>query len=332
MQNHPSIPTDFVANTGSAVPLANTLNILGAAVAAGGVPVATTGAGNTITVDVQRSSAAATSVAGNAGLASFNSADFTVDGNGFVTFTGTGSTETLTGNSGGAVSPTAGNINTVGTGSITVVGNPGTSTLTTQLTGLTAHNVLLGEGTATVGLVAPSATSGVPLISQGAAADPAFGTAVVAGGGTGNTTFTAYAVITAGTTATGAFQNVLGLGTAGQVLTSAGAGALPTWTSSGNVLAITSVNHAASPYSVLTTDEYLKVDVSGGVVTIRLPNAPVTGSRFYVKDSTGGAATSNISVTTVGGAVTIDGQTTYTMNINYQSISLIFDGTSYEVF
>jgi hypothetical protein len=37
---------------------------------------------------------------------------------------------TLTGNSGGAVGPTAGNINVVGTGSITVTGNPGTSTLT----------------------------------------------------------------------------------------------------------------------------------------------------------------------------------------------------------
>lgn len=51
----------------------------------------------------------------------------------------------------------------------------------------------------------------------------------VAGGGTGNSTFTAYSVICAGTTATGAFQNVSGVGTAGQVLTSNGAAALPTW-------------------------------------------------------------------------------------------------------
>jgi hypothetical protein len=51
----------------------------------------------------------------------------------------------------------------------------------------------------------------------------------VAGGGTGNSTFTAYSVICAGTTATGAFQNVSGVGTAGQILTSNGAGQLPTW-------------------------------------------------------------------------------------------------------
>lgn len=50
-------------------------------------------------------------------------------------------------------------------------------------------------------------------------------------GGTGNTTFTAYSVICAGTTATGAFQNVSGVGSANQVLVSNGAAALPTWQS-----------------------------------------------------------------------------------------------------
>ncbi|MCW1908620.1 MAG: hypothetical protein KIH63_004735 [Candidatus Saccharibacteria bacterium] len=50
-------------------------------------------------------------------------------------------------------------------------------------------------------------------------------------GGTANTTFTAYSVICAGTTATGAFQNVSGVGTTGQVLTSNGAAVLPSWQS-----------------------------------------------------------------------------------------------------
>lgn len=48
-------------------------------------------------------------------------------------------------------------------------------------------------------------------------------------GGTGDTSFTAFSVICAGTTATGNFQNVSGLGLSGQVLTSNGAGFLPTW-------------------------------------------------------------------------------------------------------
>lgn len=48
-------------------------------------------------------------------------------------------------------------------------------------------------------------------------------------GGTGAGSFTAYGVLLAGTTGTGAFQNVSGLGTAGQALVSNGAGAAPTW-------------------------------------------------------------------------------------------------------
>lgn len=50
-------------------------------------------------------------------------------------------------------------------------------------------------------------------------------------GGTGNTTFTAYSLICAGTTATGTFQNVVGVGSSSQVLVSNGAGALPSWQS-----------------------------------------------------------------------------------------------------
>ena len=60
----------------------------------------------------------------------------------------------------------------------------------TGLTSITAHDLVVGNGTSALNLIAPSATSGVPLISQGAAADPAFGTAVVAGGGTGAVTLT----------------------------------------------------------------------------------------------------------------------------------------------
>jgi hypothetical protein len=55
------------------------------------------------------------------------------------------------------------------------------------------------------------------------------GTLPVANGGTGLATTTAYGLIAAGTTSTGNFQQVSGTGTSGQLLTSNGAGALPTW-------------------------------------------------------------------------------------------------------
>jgi len=53
----------------------------------------------------------------------------------------------------------------------------------------------------------------------------------VASGGTGATSATAYAVLCGGTTSTGAHQSVASVGTSGQVLTSNGAGTLPTFQS-----------------------------------------------------------------------------------------------------
>lgn len=125
---------------------------------------------------------------------------------GSITIAANGSTvlETLTGNTGGAISPTTGNINTLGTGSITIAGTG--STLTTQLTGLTNHNVLIGAGTATITNVAPSATSGIPLISQGSTTDPLFGTALVVGGGTGVSSFNIDGVVISNTTTTGSLS------------------------------------------------------------------------------------------------------------------------------
>lgn len=133
----------------------------------------------------------------------------------------------------------------------------------TGLAALTAHYLPIGNGTTALTLLAPSATSGIPLISQGASADPTYGTAVVAGGGTGNTTFTAYSVICAGTTATGAFQNVSGVGTSGQILTSNGASALPTWQTGTTV----------TPAALTKTDDTNVTLTLGGTPTTALLQA-----------------------------------------------------------
>jgi hypothetical protein len=58
------------------------------------------------------------------------------------------------------------------------------------------------------------------------------GTLVVANGGSGRASATAYAVICGGTTSTGAHQSIASVGTAGHVLTSNGAGALPSFQTS----------------------------------------------------------------------------------------------------
>lgn len=162
--------------TSPILPTGGTIILNGAVVAAGTNPVRTDGtASDTIAIEVQTSQALVAADATKIGLSNFDSTSFAVAATGFVTLSTTGVLKTLTGNSGGAISPTANNINTLGTGSITIAGAG--STLTTQLTGLTNHAVLVGAGTATITNVGPTATAGQVLQSAGAAADPAFSTA-----------------------------------------------------------------------------------------------------------------------------------------------------------
>lgn len=152
---------------------AGLVTINGAVVAAGTNPVRSDGTGaNTMAIEVQISQAIAATDATKIGLSNFDSSSFAVDANGFVTASTTGILKTLTGNSGGAISPSSNNINTVGTGSITIAGAG--STLTTQLTGLTNHSVQVGAGTATLTQLAVG-TNGQVLIGA-TAADPAFAT------------------------------------------------------------------------------------------------------------------------------------------------------------
>ncbi len=68
IENNPSIPTQFNADVGFAIPLGNILNIFGTAAQG----VSTAGAGNTITITVDNTTTS------SKGVAQFNPADFTV--------------------------------------------------------------------------------------------------------------------------------------------------------------------------------------------------------------------------------------------------------------
>ena len=188
VQSSPIAVETLTANSGVATSVANNINVFGSSVVAGTNPVRTVASGNTLTVDVQTAQAIASTDATKIGLAAFNSSDFTVDANGFV--------------SAKAVSAN-----------------------------------------------------------------------------------------------------------------------------------YTNVTHAMSPYTVLTTDNYISVDCSAGTVQLNFFNAPTFDSRWVIKDRTGNAATNNITLTTPGGIVTFDGLTTYTMNSNYQAINLLANATpTYEVY
>ncbi len=87
-----------------------------------------------------------------------------------------------------------------------------------------------------------------------------------------------------------------------------------------------------TPWVVAANQDFLSAKSSIGAISIQLPNTTGTGRVFVVKDRTGNAAANNITVTTPGGVVLIDGSTTYVFNSNYGAAEFIFNGTSYEVF
>lgn len=85
-------------------------------------------------------------------------------------------------------------------------------------------------------------------------------------------------------------------------------------------------------YDVQADDYFISCDSTLGVVTVRLPNAPTQYDTFVVKDRTGTASLNNVIVTTVGGVVLIDGAASQTFADNYESLELLFNGSSYEAF
>lgn len=69
---------------------------------------------------------------------------------------------------------------------------------------VTQYYTLVGAASNGITSVAPSATAGIPLVSGGSSSNPSYTTAVVAGGGTGATTFNIDGVVISNTTTTGA--------------------------------------------------------------------------------------------------------------------------------
>jgi len=208
-----------------------------------------------------------------------------------------GSVTTLHTQDGNNVTPTLGVVNISGGSNLTTTGTVGPNTVTISLSGITQHSLQVGGAANALTQLGVASNGQLPIGSAGA--DPVLAT------------------ITAG-------NNITVTNGAGSITIAANGGA--------QVVNYTGVNHAASPYTVLATDYYISADVTGGVISILLPNAPSTGRIFVIKDKVGLAATSNITVTTVGGAVNIDGATSFVMNTAYESIQLIFNGTSYEVY
>ena len=235
-------------------------------------------------------------------------------------------------------------------GTFTTSGTIACPTCVTSAAALTANALVLGAGsqaTAAMGSLGTTTTvlhgnaAGAPTFGQVVNADIANGTidvtakltgsVPVANGGTGLASLTAYAILAGGTSGTNPMQQVSGLGTSGQVLTSNGAGALPTWQSAasggGNVSTTgpntsgyipswngsTSLangyptsNNVATPNSVLTRSgqgEFLVRDSGGQVVNIQSLGGVDTTGASDSRAAFTSAVTSSLSAT--GGVILI---------------------------
>lgn len=121
----------------------------------------------------------------------------------------------------------------------------------------------------------------------------------------------------------------LAIGSAGYVLTVVSGDTA--WAAAASSSTIAYTEPGAYPYDVLSTDYLIGVDTSAAR-TIRLPNAPTTGSVYVIKDRIGTANVYNITLTTVGGAVYIDAATSLSINSAWASVTVCFNGTKYLVY
>lgn len=92
------------------------------------------------------------------------------------------------------------------------------------------------------------------------------------------------------------------------------------------------VTFGMSPYTVSATDYFISVDATGGPVTINLPDAPAANRQFVIKDRLGQSLTNNVTIKSLSGVTTIDGQVSYMFIDNYESLECLYNNGNYEVF
>jgi hypothetical protein len=177
-------------------------------------------------------------------------------------------------------------------------------TLTTTVTG-----IIKGNGTA-ISAAASGTDYVIPSGSITGTAANVTGTVVVANGGTGDTSLTAYTLLCGGTTSTAAIQSVASTGTTGQVLTSNGSSALPTFQTpavgSGTVNAI--FTGTAGVTVANTATETTLLGAGTGSLTPPSGNVAVGYSvRFKASGywSSLGVAAGNITINLYGNSVLI---------------------------
>ena len=181
---------------------------------------------------------------------------------------------------------------------------------------VTASNIVTYEAVPNAALANPSITvaagpglSGGGVVPLGGVVTLSLSTPVsVTNGGTGAAGLTAYAVLCGGTTPTGSLQSVASVGAVGQVLTSNGPGALPTFqTLAPGGSSLTPTTTKTANY-VASAGDLVLCDCSAGSFTVTLPTSPADRSTIGVLLVNAAAAVNGTAYLTIaaGGSNTID--------------------------
>jgi hypothetical protein len=83
----------------------------------------------------------------------------------------------------------------------------------------------------------------------------------------------------------------------------------------------------STPFAVQQTDDFIPVDVSITAITVNLPAGPALGKGYTIAHVAGNAAANNITVN--GNGHNILGAGTFVINTNFQTLTVVFDGTNW---
>lgn len=233
---------DIVTDSGTATPnAANQINLLGTAAQG----ISTSAAGNTVTITAADASASQKGVS-----------ELATDAE---TIAGSDNTRTVTPSTLKAkLGAQTANGLPYGAGNTLAMNWTAAPTNGQILIGSTGVAPALGNITSTGGSL--TVTDGAGTINLSITAP-----VTVANGGTGATSFTEYAVICGGTTTTNPLQPIASVGTAGQILTSNGPGALPTFQSAASVATLAiQVFTGNGTYTPTAGMNYCVIEVVGG--------------------------------------------------------------------